>query len=64
MVPVGTHEWNQYVNPEDIERMVLPQGYRTVAKSGAMITNPITMEMEEFPNWHRANYMILFKRLM
>lgn len=28
-----------------------------------MLTNPITLEMAEFPNWHRGNYMLMCKRI-
>jgi len=28
-----------------------------------MITNPLTLEMGEFPTWLRGNYMMMFKRL-
>ena len=64
MVPIGTHEWKQYINSEDIENMLSPMGFRTVGKAGAMITNPITFEMDEFPNWLRGNYMMISKKLM
>ncbi|CDW84433.1 hexaprenyldihydroxybenzoate mitochondrial [Stylonychia lemnae] len=64
LVPKGTHEWNQYINVEDIEGALSSQAFRTVAKAGAMVTNPLTMEMDEFPNWLRGNYMILSKRLI
>ena len=64
MVPKGTHEWDQYINVEEIENILSPLGHRTVAKTGVMVTNPFTMEMDEFPNWLRGNYMILTKRLM
>lgn len=62
MVPMGTHEWNRYLNLEDIQNMIHSQGFNTIAKTGTMISNPITMEMEEFPNWFRGNYMLMAKK--
>jgi len=64
LMPKGTHEWDKFINIEDLERMITSQAFRTVAKAGAMVTNPLTLEMDEFPNWYRSNYMILSKRLM
>lgn len=63
IVPMGTHEWNQYMNPEEIANILHPLGLRNVAQTGAMIINPLTMEMDEFPNWMRGNYLMMFKRL-
>ena len=62
MVPMGTHEWKQYLNYEDVEAMISGQA-KVVAKAGVMITNPITLEMEEFPNWLRGNYMLMARKL-
>lgn len=64
MVPIGTHEWDKFIDPEEVENILAPLGFQTVAKAGTMVTNPLTMEMNEFPNWLRGNYMMLFKRLM
>ena len=62
MVPMGTHEWSQYINIEDLERMITEGGGQTLSKAGLMITNPITFEMDEFPQWHRGNYMVIAKK--
>ena len=59
---MGTHEWSQYLNIEDLESMLRPHGGQTVAKAGLMITNPVTLEMAEFPQWLRGNYMMMVKR--
>ncbi len=64
MVPIGTHEYNQYLNPEELENAIHPYGLKTVAKAGAMVNNPITMEMELYPNWLRGNYMMLARRVI
>ena len=52
------------MNVEDIENAIGPLGFKTIVKAGAMVTNPLTMEMELFPNWLRGNYMMLAKRLI
>ncbi len=62
IVPEGTHEWSQYINSEEVER-ILGGEAQVMARAGVMITNPITLEMGEFPNWMRGNYMMMFKRL-
>lgn len=59
MVPMGTHEWNKYINSSDVEDMLRSHGGHSMAKAGVMITNPLTLEMGEFPNWLRGNYMMM-----
>jgi 2-polyprenyl-3-methyl-5-hydroxy-6-metoxy-1,4-benzoquinol methylase len=63
MVPMGTHEWKQYINMEDLEGILRQDGGVTVDRAGIMITNPLTLEMEEFPNWFRGNYMVMVKKV-
>jgi hypothetical protein len=29
-----------------------------------MVKNPLTMELDEFPNYLRSNYMLMAKRLI
>jgi ubiquinone biosynthesis O-methyltransferase len=62
MLPRGTHEWKLYMNIEQVEGILRPQGGQTVARAGVMITNPLTLEMDEFPNWLRGNFMMMVKR--
>jgi 2-polyprenyl-3-methyl-5-hydroxy-6-metoxy-1,4-benzoquinol methylase len=63
IVPNGTHEWDKYIDSEDADNAINDRGFVTLGKSGVMIKNPISMEMTEFPNWLRANYMIMSKRI-
>ena len=63
MLPLGTHEWDQDINIEDVESILRSGGAETTDRAGIMITNPLTMEMGEFPNWHRGNYMLIAKRI-
>ena len=60
---MGTHEWDQYMDQQTIENILRPEGLETVAKAGAMVTNPLTMEMELFPSWLRGNYMMLSRKI-
>lgn len=62
IIPMGTHEWSQYIDAKDVEG-ILESEAKVIAKAGVMITNPLTLEMGEFPNWLRGNYMMMFKRL-
>lgn len=62
MVPMGTHEWNRYLNAEDIENIIAPEGLKAINKAGVMVSNPLTMEMKEFPNWLRGNYLMMTKK--
>lgn len=62
MVPMGTHEWRQYINPEDLEAMLRPG--QVTARAGLMVSNPLTLEMAEYPNWLRGNYMLMAKRVV
>ena len=63
LLPPGTHDWNQYINQEEIEDVINERGFRTLGKAGVMVTNPLTLEMGEFPNWLRANYVMISKRI-
>lgn len=64
LVPMGTHDWNLYMNPENVIEIMNSAGYREVNKSGIVMTNIITKELEEHPTNLRVNYQILFKRLI
>ena len=61
---MGTHEWKQYMNAEEIENAIAPAGLKAIAKTGAMIKNPLTFEMDEFPTWLRGNYMMMAKKIV
>jgi hypothetical protein len=52
------------MNHEKVERIIEGEGGLTMARAGLMITNPITLEMDEFPNWLRGNYMLMARRLV
>ena len=68
LLPKGTHEYDMLISPEKVEQIVhagnQEQGvkpFETVAKTGAFLANPLTMEMKEVDNFLRGNYMIMFR---
>ena len=36
---------------------------RRLDQTGVMVSNPFTMAMTETPNYTRANYMMIFKKI-
>jgi len=63
LVPAGTHDWNAYINSEDVENIIWPEGLRTLDKKGVMVKNPLTLEMTEVSNWYRSNYMLIARKI-
>ena len=63
MVPMGTHEWKLYMNHDQVEGILRQGGGETIARAGLMISNPLTLEMSEYPNWLRGNYMLMVRRV-
>ena len=61
LLPKGTHEWDLLINQETVEKYLLDVNCNTLAKVGATITNPFTMEMGEIP-FVRANYLMMSKK--
>ncbi|WP_321447822.1 bifunctional 2-polyprenyl-6-hydroxyphenol methylase/3-demethylubiquinol 3-O-methyltransferase UbiG [uncultured Cohaesibacter sp.] len=59
-LPVGTHTWNKFVTPDELERALAPTGLDVVEKVGVTY-NPL------FDKWSRSkdldvNYMVLCSR--
>ncbi|SNY92406.1 3-demethylubiquinone-9 3-methyltransferase [Cohaesibacter sp. ES.047] len=59
-LPVGTHSWDKFVTPDELERAMAPSGLDLVERVGVTY-NPLTGK------WSRSkdldvNYMELFKR--
>lgn len=44
--------------------IVSGEKFALLDETGVTMKNPITKEMCELPNYLRANYMMIFKRLM
>ena len=62
LLPKGTHEWDYLINQETCEEYLDEVGFKTFARSGVTITNPLTKEMGEIPCL-RANYMMMAKNI-
>jgi 2-polyprenyl-3-methyl-5-hydroxy-6-metoxy-1,4-benzoquinol methylase len=63
IVPAGTHNWNDYINSEDVENIIWSEGLRTLDKKGVMVKNPLTLEMTEVYNWYRSNYIMISRKI-
>ena len=59
-LPVGTHTWDKFVTPDELERALAPTGLNVIEKVGVTY-NPL------FDKWSRSkdldvNYMVLCSR--
>lgn len=68
LLPKGTHEFEMLISPETVEEIVHAgnkdngvKPFETVAKTGAFLANPLTMEMREVDHFLRGNYMMMFR---
>ena len=68
LLPKGTHEYDMLIDPETVERIVHAgnsehgvKPFETIAKTGAFLANPVTMEMKEVDGFLRGNYMMMFR---
>lgn len=68
LLPKGTHEYEMLISPETVEEIVHAgnkdhgvKPFETVAKTGAFLANPLTMEMKEVDHFLRGNYMMMFR---
>ena len=55
-LPIGTHDWNKFIKPEDLEKLLQKQNFRTIDIKGLSF-NPI------FKKWKQSedlsvNYII------
>ena len=68
LLPKGTHEYEQLICPETVEKFVTESKpgngvhqFETLHKTGVFLANPLTMEMKEVDSFLRGNYMMMFK---
>jgi 2-polyprenyl-6-hydroxyphenyl methylase/3-demethylubiquinone-9 3-methyltransferase len=59
-LPVGTHDWNRFLTPEEIRALLTRNGLRVVAATG-VVYHPIGDEWRRSPDMG-INYMILAER--
>ena len=59
LVPDGTHEWERYVNSETMVKMIIENypNFDLIKETGAVVSNPLTLDMAECPSYLGCNYM-------
>ena len=55
-LPIGTHDWNKFIKPEELEKNLLTQNFRTENISGLQF-NPIINKWKKSNNLS-VNYII------
>ena len=55
-LPIGTHDWNKFLKPEELEKELLNQKFKTIDIKGLNF-NPITNKWSESENLS-VNYII------
>ena len=60
MLPIGTHDWNKFIRPEELEKQLSQENFKTVNIEGLSF-NPF------FKKWKRSNdlsvnYIVCSKR--
>jgi len=59
-LPIGTHDWNKFIKPEELEKLLLNQNFSTVDISGLEF-NPILSKWKKSDNLS-VNYIITSAR--
>ena len=55
-LPIGTHDWNKFIKPEELEKMLTSQSFKTVDIKGLQF-NPISKKWKRSDNLS-VNYII------
>ena len=59
-LPIGTHDWNKFIKPEDLEKKLSLENFRTVDVKGLEF-NPIFNKWKKSDNLS-VNYIICSKK--
>jgi 2-polyprenyl-6-hydroxyphenyl methylase / 3-demethylubiquinone-9 3-methyltransferase len=59
-LPVGTHDWNKFLTPDEIRALLTRNGLRVIAETG-VVYHPLADEWRTSPDMG-INYMIMAKR--
>ena len=59
-LPIGTHDWNKFIKPEELEKKLYNERLTTVDVSGLQF-NPITQKWKKSNNLS-VNYIICSKK--
>ena len=55
-LPIGTHDWNKFIKPEELEKMLGDKQFKTVDIKG-LVLNPFSMKWKKSQNFS-VNYII------
>tara|TARA_A100001015_G_scaffold257788_1_gene300605 strand:- start:6403 stop:7152 length:750 start_codon:yes stop_codon:yes gene_type:complete len=59
-LPVGTHDWNKFIRPEELEKILLKQKFSTINIKG-LVFNPFTAKWKKSDDLN-VNYIICSKK--
>ena len=59
-LPVGTHDWNKFIKPEELEKILLKQKFSTIDIKG-LVFNPLTARWKKSDDLN-VNYIICSKK--
>ena len=60
-LPIGTHDWNKFIKPEELEKILLDQKFKTVDLSG-LVFNPISSKWRRSSNLS-VNYIVCSSKI-
>ena len=60
-LPIGTHDWNKFIRPEELEKYLLKNNFKSVDIKG-MEFNPILSKWKRSDNLS-VNYIICSKKI-
>ena len=59
-LPIGTHDWNKFLRPEELEKQIVDIGFSTIDVSGLSF-NPILQKWKK-SNDLSVNYILVSKK--
>ena len=60
-LPIGTHDWNKFIKPEELEKILFDQKFKTVDLSG-LVFNPISSKWRRSSNLS-VNYIVCSSKI-
>ncbi|HEY0034637.1 MAG TPA: bifunctional 3-demethylubiquinol 3-O-methyltransferase/2-polyprenyl-6-hydroxyphenol methylase, partial [Devosia sp.] len=58
--PVGTHDWNKFLTPDEIKALIRRNGLKVTAETG-VVYHPLADEWRQSPDMG-INYMVMAAR--
>ena len=59
-LPVGTHDWNKFLTPDEIKALIIRNGLRVIDQTG-VVFHPLADEWRRSPDM-AINYMVMAER--